>query len=91
LNSIGVEPLYPRLCVNTKKEKEKNQNEATLSPSKRTSNTLLNDLSVSMNTLSCGINLSNENICMLPLLMSLVSKLGFLNLQNFFKSFKINL
>ncbi len=66
--SIGVNPLLPLLCVNEKKTR------------KKFSKSLI-DLSVFMNTLSCGINIKHEQIAILPPLMSLV--------RNYFKINKL--
>ena len=48
------------------------KNKSSTVSAKQRSNSILKELTISMNTLSCGLNLNNENICMLPLLMSLV-------------------
>jgi hypothetical protein len=52
--------------------KRGSKNKSSAVSAKQRSNNILKDLTISMNTLSCGLNLNNENICMLPLLMSLV-------------------
>ena len=69
--SIGVEPLLPNLCIHNQK---KIQNSRQKPSESDTINKNLKDLTITMNTLSCGLNLNDENICMLPLLMSLVNK-----------------
>ena len=74
--AIGVEPLYPKLCVNTqnipKTPNECNNDEQIKNPPNKPS---LNELNVYMNTLSCGLNLKHENICILPPLLSLAREI----------------
>jgi hypothetical protein len=71
---IGVEPLYPKVCANSSSQM-RDSREDDLDSSHNDSS--LNELTVYMNTLSCGLNLKHENICILPPLLSLVSSLPF--------------
>ncbi len=73
MKSISIQPLYPKLCLNNLESVKDQQKTQQRKPPR---NDLI-DLSVSMNTLSCGINLNEEDVCMLPPIMSLVSYLIF--------------
>ena len=63
-NRISIQPLYPKLCLSIK-------DQLKITDQQKSKNDLI-DLNASMNTLSCGINLNQEDICMLPPIMSLV-------------------
>jgi len=56
--------LYPKLCVNS-----------CLSDSETGDTKALTELTVCMNTLSCGLNLKHENISILPPLLSLAREI----------------
>jgi hypothetical protein len=82
--SIGIEPLYPKLCDYEKKVAVDTSSVRAAKSSKLKSLPSLINISTSMNTLSCGLNLNRDNMCMLPPLMSLVVVL-FLNITLFRK------
>ncbi|CAF0705126.1 unnamed protein product [Brachionus calyciflorus] len=66
--AISVEPVYPKLCVNScilnKETNQINREESDIM-----------DLSEAMNTLCCGINLKHDEICLFPPMMSLAREM----------------
>ncbi len=53
--------------------KRSTKSKSSTQSAKPKSNNMLKDLTISMNTLSCGLNLNNDDMKIIPLLMSLVS------------------